>query len=265
MRKEKRRIWNSPKDGPIATQSSKSSEEPNQTTDLPRPSSILFNSRQTFSWWRWSTKKKGKKSGVSFVPRTFTSRFRTNSSAEVDDRCDGSCETWDARSLKKIAAGSRFLARKRSTPPAQRSRADSRNRARENERRRARVVAVWPGTGGHPAVYLPFDATCWIQRAKHGRGREGGERSTSARGVATPTPMRAVCKRSSVNDDAEGRFFISLLGYRGSRIDFFSFFLEEYKCFLVGDIVIFGKDMDIWGYCSFSFLIPCDIYMKRWK
>lgn len=264
MRKEKRRIWNSPKDGPIATQSSKSSEEPNQTTDLPRPSSILFNSRQTFSWWRWSTKKKGKKSGVSFVPRTFTSRFRTNSSAEVDDRCDGSCETWDARSLKKIAAGSRFLARKRSTPPAQRSRADSRNRARENERRRARVVAVWPGTGGHPAVYLPFDATCWIQRAKHGRGREGGERSTSARGVATPTPTRAVCKRSSVNDDAEGRFFLSLLGYRGSRIDFFSF-LEEYKCFLVGDVVIFRKDMDIWGYCSFSFLISCDIYMKRWK
>lgn len=182
----------------------------------------------------------------------------------MDDRCDGSCETWDARSLKKIAAGSRFLARKRSTPPAQRSRADSRNRARENERRRARVVAVWPGTGGHPAVYLPFDATCWIQRAKHGRGREGGERSTSARGVATPTPTRAVCKRSSVNDDAEGRFFLSLLGYRGSRIDFFSF-LEEYKCFLVGDVVIFGKDMDIWGYCSFSFLIPCDIYMKRWK
>lgn len=43
------------------------------------------------------------------------------------------------------------------------------------------------------------------------------------------------------------------------------FFSWEYKCFLVGDVVIFRKDMDIWGYCSFSFLIPCDIYMKRWK
>lgn len=95
--------------------------------------------------------------------------------------------------------------RGRSTPPPY-ERADSRNRARENERRRARVVAVWPGTGGHPAVYLPFEATCWIQRAKHGRGGGEGERSTSARGVATPTPTRAVCKRSSVEDEAEGRF-----------------------------------------------------------
>lgn len=172
----------------------------------------------------------------------------------MDDRCDGSCETWDARSLKKIAAGSRFLARKRSTPPAQRSRADSRNRARENERRRARVVAVWPGTGGHPAVYLPFDATCWIQRAKHGRGREGGERSTSARGVATPTPMRAVCKRSSVNDDAEGRFFIPP---RISRIeDRFFFFLRNINVFLLGILLFLGR-IWIFGDIALSlFLFP---------
>lgn len=214
-KKEKRKILNSPKDGPIATQLQvrRITNRSNHRSSSPR---IFFTSPQTFS----CTKKKKKRKKVAFLffharsraaarrihPRKWTIATEVGNGAIVERNC---C---------RFPVPSRVLVPVLARKPERRcdrllrrtSRADSRNRARENERRRARVVAVWPGTGGHPAVYLPFDATCWIQRAKHGRGGGGrGERSTSARGVATPTPTRAACKRSSVKDEAEGRFYTS--------------------------------------------------------
>lgn len=205
--REKRNVKDSPKDGPIATHLQAFEEPTDQPPLLPRPfSSILPKHCGT----RIVVHQEEKKVAFLFV--------HARSSAEED----GSWRRW-----RKLLP---FSGTHCSSGGADSSeRADSRNRARENERRRARVVAVWPGTGGHPAVYLPFDATCWIQRAKHGRGGGEGERSTSARGVATPTPTRAVCKRSSVEDEAEGRFW--------SRADRGSIFLQDMSRFL-GDILI---------------------------
>lgn len=84
--KKKRKILNSPKDGPIATHLQVRRITNRSNPPLPRPFSSILpkHSREGAP-----KKKKEKKSGVSFLARTFTSRGATNSSAEVDDR-DGS-------------------------------------------------------------------------------------------------------------------------------------------------------------------------------
>lgn len=263
--KKKRKILNSPKDGPIATHLQVQRITNRSNPPLPRPFSSILPKHS-----REGAQKKKKKKKAAFLflharsraaarrihPRKWTIATEVGG-AIVEQNC---C---------RFPVPSRVLVPVLARKPERRcdrlllrraSRADSRNRARENERRRARVVAVWPGTGGHPAVYLPFDATCWIQRAKHGRG--GGERSTSARGVATPTPTRAVCKRSSVKDEAEGRY----RGYRGSRIDFFqemrnTVFLEGYCYFLEG---YSSGYLGIYVIALFLFLFP-SIFISRWR
>lgn len=213
--KEKRKILNSPKDGPIATQLQvrRITNRSNHRSSSPR---IFFTSPQTFSCTKKKKKKEKKWRSFSSThvhePRRDEFIRGSGRSTEVGNGAivEQNCCRFPVPSRVLVPVLARKPERRCDRLLRRTSRADSRNRARENERRRARVVAVWPGTGGHPAVYLPFDATCWIQRAKHGRGGGGrGERSTSARGVATPTPTRAACKRSSVKDEAEGRFYTS--------------------------------------------------------
>lgn len=62
--------------------------------------------------------------------------------------------------------------------------------ARANERRRARVVAVWPGRPTTPMYILLFDATCWSRRVRRARERGNGWERPRRR-VATPLHRRA--------------------------------------------------------------------------
>lgn len=52
--------------------------------------------------------------------------------------------------------------------------------ARANERRRARVVAVWPGRPTTPMYILLFDATCWSQRIRERERKRAHEHHVGA-------------------------------------------------------------------------------------